>query len=205
MKRIPLWLKAGFTAWVVVWIPAYASHYGPTAFLWFCDIGNLLIAAGLWLESPLLLSWAAVSVLLVQIAWTLDFLVALVSDVHPFRASTYMWDASIPLLIRLVSLFHVAAPPVLILGLRRLGYDRRALPIQTLTAWIILPVCYFFTPPDQNLNWVFRPFGAEQTWLPPGAYLAACMIAYPLLLHGPSHLLLARVFRRPDREAAPGT
>ena len=194
VKRIPLWLKLGFSAWAAVWIPAYGSHYGPTAFLWFCDIGNFLILAGLWLESPLLISWAAVSVLLVQVAWTIDFLVALVAGVHPFRASAYMWDGSIPLFIRLVSLFHVAAPPVLLFALRRLGYDRRALAAQTLTAWVVLPVCYFFASPDQNLNWVFRPFGVEQRWLPPGAYLAACMLAYPLLLHLPSHLLLARFF-----------
>lgn len=201
VKRIPIALKVGFGVLFLVWGPVYAGHYGPTAFLWFCDLGNFLIMAGLCLESALLISWAAIAVLLVQIAWTLDFGVALVAGVHPFRATMYMWDTGIPLHVRLFSLFHLAAPAVLIVALKRLGYDRRALAVQTLTAWIVLPVCYFFTSPTENLNWVFRPFGIEQTWLPPGAYLAACMLAYPLLLHLPSHLALRRLFRTPDGRA----
>ena len=70
----PLWLRLAYTAWIAVWIPAYWRQYGPSAFLWFCDLGNLQILAGLWTGRALFYSWAAVSVLLVQLLWVTDVL-----------------------------------------------------------------------------------------------------------------------------------
>src|SRR5579863_8213896 len=48
--RIPLWLKIGWTLWLIVWAPVYWRQYGAQNFLFFCDIGNV-IGMGLWLES----------------------------------------------------------------------------------------------------------------------------------------------------------
>ena len=59
--RIPLWLKLLWTAWVLVWAPVYWRQYGLQNFLFYCDLGNLFITAGLWLESPLIFSWQAIS------------------------------------------------------------------------------------------------------------------------------------------------
>lgn len=36
-RRIPLWLKIAYTAFMAVLIPVYWAHYGPTNFLYFCD------------------------------------------------------------------------------------------------------------------------------------------------------------------------
>ena len=72
VMRIPLWLKVFWTAWVLVWAPAYVREYGPQNFLFFCDIGNVLIGIGLWLESPLIFSWAACGLLLFQALYTID-------------------------------------------------------------------------------------------------------------------------------------
>jgi hypothetical protein len=197
MTPAPLWLRLGYTAWIAVWIPAYWSYYGPSAFLWFCDLGNLQILAGLWTGRSLFYSWAAVSVLLVQLLWVGDVLGRLLTGVHWIGGTQYMWSPAIPLGIRLLSLFHAAAPPLLFWGLRRHGYDRRALPLQVATAWVVLPVCWFLTSPQKDINWVFGPFDRIQDRLPPGVYLLLCMLAYPLLLHLPTHLLLGRLFRAP--------
>jgi len=51
--RVPLWLKIVWSIWVLVWVPVYWRQYGAQNFLYFCDLGNILIAVGLWLESPL--------------------------------------------------------------------------------------------------------------------------------------------------------
>jgi len=64
--RLPLWLKVVWTVCVIVWIPLYWRQYGPQNFLFFCDLGNLFIAAGLWLESALIFSWQACGLLLFQ-------------------------------------------------------------------------------------------------------------------------------------------
>ncbi|PYV61230.1 MAG: hypothetical protein DMG95_12690, partial [Acidobacteria bacterium] len=72
--RIPLWLKIAWTAWIVLWAPVYWKQYGAQNFLFFCDIGNFLIALGLWLESSLIFSWQAVGLLVVQSLYTVDLL-----------------------------------------------------------------------------------------------------------------------------------
>jgi hypothetical protein len=60
------WLKIGWTIWVMVWVPVYWKQYGLQNFLFFCDLGNILITLGLWLESPLIFSWQATGLLLYQ-------------------------------------------------------------------------------------------------------------------------------------------
>lgn len=202
--RIPLWLKIGWTVWVAVWVPLYLQFYGPSTFLWFCDFANFAILAGLWRESPLLLSWQAVSVLIFQTAYTIDILGRLVIRRHLIGGTEWVFDdPSIPLRIRLASVFmHVAAPPVLIWGVRRLGYDRRALPLQIATAALLLPVCWLGWDAAINLNWVWKPFNKEQRWMPAGLYLVACIVGYAALLFLPTHLLLNRLFGRKDAAAA---
>jgi len=78
-----------------------------------------------------------------------------------------------------------------------LGYDGRALPAQAVVAWIVLPVCYFFTPKGLDVNWVFGLFDQEQKWMPAGLYLGLTMAGYVLLLYIPTHLLLCRTIRPP--------
>ena len=193
MGRIPLWPKIAFAVWVLVWLPMYWDFYGPRNFLWFCDMGNLVLAAALWRESALLFSWQAVSVLLVQIAMTADMACRLLIGVHPIGGTEYMCDAAhYPLHIRLLSLFHVVTPPLLVWGVVRLGYDRRAFIVQTATACAVLPVCFLFTPPECDINWVFGPFDRPQTAVAPWLWLAGCMIGYPLVLYLPTHLALSR-------------
>ena len=75
--RLPLWLKIAWTIWLIVWAPVYWRQYGSQNFLFFCDLGNVLIGIGLWLESPLIFSWVASGLLLFQTLYTVDFVGAL--------------------------------------------------------------------------------------------------------------------------------
>ena len=54
---------------MAVLVPVYWYYYGPTNFLYFCDVALFLTLAGLWLESPLLISMCAVGILLPQMLW----------------------------------------------------------------------------------------------------------------------------------------
>src|SRR5436853_4057131 len=72
--RIPLYLKLLLTAFVAVLVPFYLHAYGPTNFLYFCDVALLMTLAALWLESPLLVSMAAVGITLPQTLWVVDFM-----------------------------------------------------------------------------------------------------------------------------------
>src|SRR2546423_1577300 len=71
--RLPLFVKVGYTAFLCVLVPFYLSSYGPTNFLYFCDVALFFTLAALWLESPLLASIPMVGILLSQVMWVVDF------------------------------------------------------------------------------------------------------------------------------------
>ena len=193
--RLPLWLKIGWTIWVLAWAPIYYKQYGAQNFLFFCDLGNLLVAIALWRESRLIFSWQAVSLVLLQTLFTVDLLSAVLTGRHWIGGTEYMFDSGIPLPVRLLSLFHVVMPPLLLWAVWRLGYDERAWKLQTLTAWIVVPINYFWRP-QFDVNWVRGPFGREQHYIPGLVYLAIYLIALPLVVYLPSHLALRWWARR---------
>jgi hypothetical protein len=188
--RLPLWLKIAWTVWLVVWAPIYWSHYGPQNFLFFCDLGNILVGIGLWLESPLIFSWQACSLLLFQTLYTIDLVGALVSGHHVIGGTEYMLSPDVPLYIRLLSLFHVVTPPLLLWAIWRLGYDPRGWKWQTLTAWIVVPINYFWRP-EYDVNWARGLFFREQHVMPGWAYLAGYLMVVTLFVYWPTHRVLA--------------
>jgi hypothetical protein len=195
VMRLPLWLKIGWTIWLLVWAPAYWVHYGAQNFLYFCDLGNLLIGAALWLESPLLFSWAATGVLVFQLAFTVDLVSTVLFKAHWIGGTEYMFDASLPLWVRLLGLFHVVTPPLLLWAIKRLGYDERGWRLQTLMTWMVAPINYFWRP-QYDVNWTRGPNGHEQHFVPGPVYLLAYLIVIPCLFFGPAHIFLRWWARR---------
>jgi hypothetical protein len=179
-----------FTAMVVVIVPVYTRQYGPSNFLWFSDIALFGVLAALWLESAFIASMMALAVLLPEIVWVMSFMSGLIRGRSTTTLAAYMFDSSIPRYLRALSLFHLALPPAIVWLLFRYGYDPRALPAQTLLAWIVLPASFAWTPPQKNVNWV-RGFGhPPSSPLRPAWHFAMVMAAYPMLIYVPTHLLL---------------
>jgi hypothetical protein len=187
--RIPLWLKIGWSVWLLVWIPFYWHQYGVQNFLYFCDLGNFFIALALWLESPLLFSMQACGLLLFQTLYGIDLLGAVLSGKHIIGGTEFMFDPHVPLPMRLLSLFHIVVPPLLLWAIWRLGYDSRGWKYQTLAAWIVVPINYFWRP-QFDVNWARGPFFREQHLVPGIAYLLSYLIAVPWLVYWPTHLFL---------------
>jgi hypothetical protein len=183
---------------MVIWIPVYYRQYGLQNFLFYCDIGNILITAALWLESSVIFSWQAVALLVFQTLYTLDLLGAVVSGHHAFGGTEYMFDPKISLLVRLLGLYHVVVPPLLLWGVYRLGYDRRGWILQTLTMWILVPINFFWRP-QYNVNWA-RGLGHEQHLVPSWLYLLAYLVAVPLLIYWPTSFFLRRWSKRNQSE-----
>jgi hypothetical protein len=188
-------IKVVHTLFVCFLVPAYWIHYGPQNFLWFSDIALLASVVALWRESSLVTSTQALSVFVFEIVWTIDFLGALLLGDPIVGISSYMFDSKYPLWLRLLSLFHLWLPWLLIWMVVRFGYDRRALAIQTVLCWIILTASYFISTPEENINWVFG-FSAQPQTLPARVYLALLMIGIPTCIYLPTHLLLLRWARK---------
>lgn len=186
-------IKLAYAAFVCLLVPVYWHAYGPENFLWFSDIALFVTLAALWARSALLASMAAVGVLALELLWTLDFL----TGGRLVGLAGYMFESDKPLYLRGLSLFHLLLPPLLLWLLHRLGYDRRALVAQTALAWIVLPLTYLATDPEQNINWVFGPGTDSPDPLSPSLYLGLLMVALPILVYLPSHWALQRFFAQP--------
>ena len=210
--RLPLSLKLAVSAFLALMVPVYYVNYGPTNFLYFCDVALLLSFVALWTEKALPASMAAVGILVPQVLWCADFVSELLG-LHLVGLTGYMFDENRSLLLRGLSFFHGWLPFLLIFLVKRLGYDRRALLAWTALGWSLCLVAYFFLPPagavmpdakiPVNINYVFGFDDAHpQTWLPAPLYLLAWMTGLLAVFYVPSHLLLRRWFARPTPAAS---
>ena len=145
-NRLPLGLKLAYTAFMAMLVPVYWHYYGPTNFLYFCDVALFLTLAGLWLESPLLISMCAVGILAPQTLWLVDYFGNFVG-MKITGMTDYMFEAHRSLFLRSLSLFHGWLPILLVYLVWKLGYERRAFFAWTGVAWILILICFFFTPP----------------------------------------------------------
>jgi hypothetical protein len=206
-QQIPLSAKVAGSIFLAVLVPVYLRTYGPTNFLWFCDAALILTVAGMWLESPLLISMCAVGILLPQCLWLADFGSQLLG-VHLLGLTGYMFDQQLPLFTRGLSLFHGWLPGLLVWLLFRLGYDKRALSAWTALAAALGFVCYFFTPPAGahpansnlpiNINYLYG-FNDQQpqTWINQNLYVVLWLVVLWLVAFLPTHLVLRKIFARP--------
>lgn len=206
-RRIPVWLKVAYTAFVCVLVPVYWRDYGPTNFLYFCDVAVFFTLAAVWTESSLLVSMPAVGILAPQLLWMVDFLAECVG-VSMTGMTGYMFDEKYPLFTRGLSFFHFWLPILIVWLVWRLRYDSRAFRHWAFLAWGLMLTCYFGMPappaPKENLNlpvninYVYglasdRP----QDWMPPLAYLGMMLVVLPLVIYLPTHLVLRRLFGSP--------
>lgn len=196
--RLPLWLKLAWTLWIAVWVPVYWRQYGPENFLWFCDLGNLVVAIALWTESQLLFSMEAVGLIVFQALYTLDLIGALCTSRHWIGGTEYMFDPHLPLVIRLLSLFHFAMPPLLLWVLWRIGYDRRGWIAQTVLTWVVIPICYLWHP-ERDVNWVRGWAFRDQHAIPALAYVLVYALVVPAMVYYPTHLVMRHWFSRRER------
>lgn len=205
--KLPLWLKLAYTLFMVVWIPSYWLAYGPTNFLYFCDIALFVTLLAIWKESPLLASAPAVGIIIPQILWVMDFVCGLFGY-FPVGMTEYMfihegwqqwyYDA--------LSFFHLWLPLLLVFLVARLGYDKRALRLWTVTAWILLIICYLWMPPPPlpeypegvrqvpvNINYVYGlKDDAAQTFMHPHLWFVMLMAFLPVLIFLPTHWVLEK-------------
>lgn len=185
--------------WLAVYLPSYAVAYGLGNFLFLCNLGVVLTAIALWTESRLLLSSQALAAPAIGLAWALDAGWRIATGDFLYGATAYMWDPQYPLFTRLLSLYHLAWPLLVLWCVRRVGYDRRAWALQTAIAAAALVVARLATTPAENVNFAFRDplFGVQLG--PAPLHLALQLAGLGGLAYGLTHLALRRAFAAPRR------
>ncbi|MCI0720236.1 MAG: hypothetical protein L0338_14890 [Acidobacteria bacterium] len=187
--------------WLLGWGTSYALVWGWANFLHLCDIAVILTCVGLWRGSSLLISSQAVSSIVPALLWNLDFAWRLVVGSHLIGGTEYMWDARFPLAVRLLSLFHVAWPVLLLWALQRVRYDVRALPLQTALAVAVLCLSRWLQP-ELNLNFVVRDPILHRALGPAWLHLVITASVLIGVVYWPTHWLLRRVFPAADSAEA---
>ncbi|MCC7248759.1 MAG: hypothetical protein IT473_09060 [Lysobacter sp.] len=184
-------------AWLLVYLPAYQTAYGVRNFLFLCNIGVILTAAGLIARNRLLLSSQAVAAPVIALAWALDVGWKLATGDFLYGATEYMWDTASPLYARLLSLYHLGWPLLLWWVLRRIGYDPRGWPLQAVIAALAMIAGRWLAPAAENINFAWTdPFWGRQLG-PTPVHLLVCWGVLTVVAYGGTHALLRRAFPRP--------
>jgi hypothetical protein len=183
----------GALLWLLTWLPFYTWVWGWRNMLHLCDVGVILACFGLWLRQPLLISSQALLAPIVGILWGLDVSWRLATGHHLVGGTEYMWDAHYALWIRLLSGFHLVLPLVLLWAMRLLGYDRRALVLQSAITAALLIFSRFLSP-QLNMNYAFQDPLLHRSWGPAPVHLVVILAGCVAIFFWPTHLLLSRVF-----------
>jgi hypothetical protein len=199
-QRIPDWLRYLALISLVLWFAAYWHAWGPANFLHLCDIAVILTCIGLFANDSLLISSQAVSSVMIDLVWTLDVATRLTFGRHLIGGTEYLFDATTPLWARLLSLFHIVLPFILLSSLHRLGYDRRGWKLQSA---ILLPalIASRFITPDQNLNFAVTDPFLHRSFGPAPAHLFITFLFLVFVVYFPTHLLFSRLFPPPPTDA----
>jgi len=198
--KLPQWLGWAALLWLLVWVPAYWRTWGPENFLHLCDLSVILGCIGLWSGSALLISSQAVGLLAVSIVWAAGAACEFFLGRHLIAGTEYLFDPRFPLWIRLLSLFHIVLPLLLLWALGRTGYDRRGWALQSAIAFFAF-VASRFTPLAENINYAFTDPFLHRSWGPPAVHVVTSTLFMIFVAYLPAHLVLRRVFPPPWRNS----
>ena len=207
--RIPLAVKVLYTAFTAVMVPVYLKDYGPTNFLYFCDVAVLMTLVAVWTEKSLWASAPLVGILIVQLLWMADFLTIAIRGHGLINMTAYMFDSEKDFFLRALSFFHFWLPWLLVYLVWKLGYDRRAWVTWSSLAAVLLLVCYFLMPgppprPDNpnlpvNINYVWGLSDDKpQVWMDGRLWFLMEFFGLIFIVWLATHLALCAIFRRPD-------
>ena len=198
--KIPTWARWASLVWLAIWTPVYWRVWGAENFLHVCDIAVILTCVGLIFSNSLLLSSQAVSSILTDLLWDVDAAWRLFTGHALTGGTNYMWDAHYPVWARLLSLFHIVWPIMLICALMRTGYSRRGFALQSAIAAAAVVAARFANASD-NINYAFRdPLFHRSLGVAP-VHLGIIWIGLVVLIYLPVHLLLSKFLPRGAKDS----
>ena len=190
---IPLWFKLAYTAFVLYVMAVWLTHYGWKNFLWFSDIAFIGAVPAMWLESAALSSVLIVAVLLPELLWNVDLGLRLLLRRRITGLTDYMFEPDRLLKLRLLSLFHVPLPLVLVWLVAAYGYDPEVgLPGAVALAAIVLPWSRILSTPEKNINWTYG-LGSRSVKWPGWLYLPILFAGFVLFVFLPTDWLLRKL------------
>ena len=131
--------------------------------------------------------------MLIDLTWDLDLGWRLLTGRHLLGGTEYMWEAKYPLWVRLLSLFHLVLPVLLLWALRRVGYRRRSLALQSALGLILIAAARLVGP-EPNVNFSWRDPFFHRAWGPAPAHVLVIFAGLIIIVYLPTHLVLSRLY-----------
>jgi len=193
----PVWMRWISLVWFLFWFTAYWRSWGLANFAHLCDVAVIVTCVGMWTNSALLISSQAVGAFVVDAAWALEACWMIVKRHSLMGGAEYLIDPHYPFWIRLLTLFHLVMPALLLWGLWRSGYDRRGWALQCAIA---LPafIAARFTPPDKNIDFAFADPFFRRAWGPAPTHVLVVWLFMVIVVYWPTHVALKRLFPPPQ-------
>lgn len=197
--KFPAWVRWASVIWFAVWFPVYWHSWGAKNFLHVCDITVMLTCAGFFWSSGLLLSSQAVATIVPDLLWDLDAGWRVFTGHNLMGGTEYMWDTHHALWVRLLSLFHVVWPVLLLCAIAKTGYDRRGFILQAAIAAAAM-IASRFASAAVNINYAFRDPVLHRAWGPAPVHVALMWVGLVIVIYAPTHFVLTRMFPEGARE-----
>lgn len=185
--------------WLALFLPVYLTTYGAWHLLFLCNTGILLTAIGILVDSRLLVSSQLLAAPALSGGWLLDVIWHLTTGRPLHGGSAYMWDDTLPLAARVLSLYHLFWPMIVVAWVARRGYDRRAFPLQCAIAAAVFAVALWVAPAAENLNYVFHDPHRDVSHLVPERRALIQLIGLAAVAYWPLHQLAILLFRPEGR------
>ncbi len=146
-----------------------------------------------YFRQPLADFFAGVATIVTGILWGLDAGWRAAFHHNLIGGTEYLWNAAVPLWVRLLSLFHIGLPILLVVLCARIGYDRRALALQSAITLCVMAVSRWMGPAG-NLNYAFLDPIFHRALGPASVHFVIIFAGTVLLLYLPAHLILSRKY-----------
>lgn len=195
-RSIPIGVRLAAAVFLFVWVPVYWHYWGPTNVFFLCDLAVLLGCIGLAIQSALLISSQALAISFVSLFWIFDVGWHLLFGTSFIGGTDYMFDQNYPLWLRLISLYHLILPVILVWAISRLGYDRRAFRFECILAAIAI-LCSRASDPSLNINFAYSAPIFHRQLGSASVHLVLTFLATALVLYAPVHYLFRRLFAPP--------
>jgi hypothetical protein len=194
-KHANQWQRLLILLWLAVYIPSYSIYYGAWHFLQLCNLSILLGSFGLFFRSRLIISSQLLAMGGISLVWLLDVCSYLITGKFINGGAAYMWDAKIPLFIRMLSCYHVIWPALMLYDLRISGYDARALALQCAIAAFATVLGLFIAPAIENINYVFQWPNGTLLFSNPILHASISFAALIVFLYLPTHIIFKLILR----------
>lgn len=197
--KFPAWVRWASVIWFAVWFPVYWHSWGAANFLHVCDITVILTCAGFVWSNALLLSSQAVATIVPDLLWDLDAAWRVFTGHNLVGGTEYMWDTHHALWVRLLSLFHVVWPALLLCAIAKTEYDRHGAALQAAIAAGAM-IASRFASAALNINYVFRDPLLHRVWGLAPVHVALMWAGLVIVIYAPTHFVLTRTFPEGARE-----